>query len=287
MPLQVGLRSPLTVVFMQFAAPGAQLFVYPPHFPTQLFPNVTYFVKYKYLQQHRQQFGSRFIFQAMRGAHWGTVPWAEFVEANETLVLLQPSGAPALADIETLWAHGLRRALLMDNVFAPLRRAPSVKQLCDESATMALRPPDDAQRPDNATLQVRPPLRPPPGALWPLSWAATSKKERGRGPSVLFHRKCSYPPFVTSGGGRRAQEREGRRGAGSGAVHAAGFSHHVNKCHRESVRPRGPHRLWDGMHWKGGRYPPPLPPRSRAPSQCPATVSLTTSASLNGICNRQ
>ena len=29
------------------------------------------------------------------------------------------------------------------------------------------------------------------------------------------------------------------------------------------------------------------PPPSRAPSLCPATVSLTPSASLNGICNRQ
>ena len=41
-----------------------------------------------------------------------------------------------------------------------------------------------------------------------------------------------------------------------------------------------------GMHWKGGRYAPPPPP-SRAPSLCPATVPLTPSASLNGICNRQ
>ena len=34
---------------------------------------------------------------------------------------------------------------------------------------------------------------------------------------------------------------------------------------------------------RGGGTPPP----SRAPSLCPATVSLTQSASLNGICNRQ
>ena len=39
-----------------------------------------------------------------------------------------------------------------------------------------------------------------------------------------------------------------------------------------------------GMHWKGGRYPPPF---SRTPSLCPATVPLTPSASFNGICNRQ
>ena len=38
-----------------------------------------------------------------------------------------------------------------------------------------------------------------------------------------------------------------------------------------------------GMHWKGGRSPPP----PRAPSLCPATLSLTPSASLSGICNRQ
>ena len=41
-----------------------------------------------------------------------------------------------------------------------------------------------------------------------------------------------------------------------------------------------------GMHWKRGEPPPP-PPLSRAPSLCPATVPLTASASLNGICNRQ
>ena len=38
------------------------------------------------------------------------------------------------------------------------------------------------------------------------------------------------------------------------------------------------------MQWKGGRYPPSP---SRAPSLCPAAVSLTPSASLNGIYNRQ
>ena len=49
-----------------------------------------------------------------------------------------------------------------------------------------------------------------------------------------------------------------------------------------------------GMHWRGGGVPPmcnipsgyPPRPPSRAPSLCPATVSLTPSASLNGICNR-
>ena len=35
---------------------------------------------------------------------------------------------------------------------------------------------------------------------------------------------------------------------------------------------------------QGGKVPPPP---SRPPSLCPATVSLTPSASLNGICNRQ
>ena len=44
------------------------------------------------------------------------------------------------------------------------------------------------------------------------------------------------------------------------------------------------HEAWyrggaPGVHWKGGRFPPP--------SLCPATVPLTPSASLNGICNRQ
>ena len=42
-----------------------------------------------------------------------------------------------------------------------------------------------------------------------------------------------------------------------------------------------------GMHWKGGSFTPPPPAPSRAPSLCPATVSLTPSASFNGICNRQ
>ena len=36
------------------------------------------------------------------------------------------------------------------------------------------------------------------------------------------------------------------------------------------------------MYWKGAGVPPP----SRAPRLCPATVSLTASARLNGICNR-
>ena len=39
-----------------------------------------------------------------------------------------------------------------------------------------------------------------------------------------------------------------------------------------------------GMHWKGGEVPPPP---SRAPSLCPATVSLTPSAGFSSICNRQ
>ena len=39
-----------------------------------------------------------------------------------------------------------------------------------------------------------------------------------------------------------------------------------------------------GMHCKGGGNPPPP---SRAPSLCPATVSLAASAGFNSICNRQ
>ena len=38
-----------------------------------------------------------------------------------------------------------------------------------------------------------------------------------------------------------------------------------------------------GCSGRGGRYPPPF----RAPSLCPATVSLTPSARFNDICNRQ
>ena len=42
-----------------------------------------------------------------------------------------------------------------------------------------------------------------------------------------------------------------------------------------------------GMHRKGGEVLQPPPPPFRAPSLCPATVPLTASARLNGICNRQ
>ena len=41
-----------------------------------------------------------------------------------------------------------------------------------------------------------------------------------------------------------------------------------------------------GCIGKGGGVPPPPPP-SRAPSLCPATVSLTASASFDGVRNRQ
>ena len=43
----------------------------------------------------------------------------------------------------------------------------------------------------------------------------------------------------------------------------------------------GDHQM---SHAKGGDIPPSP---SRAPSPCPATVSLTADASLNGICNRE
>ena len=56
------------------------------------------------------------------------------------------------------------------------------------------------------------------------------------------------------------------------------FHQDIRFAHLRQPRP-------PGMHWKGGRYPPPPP--SRAPSLCPATVSLTPSASFDGICNRQ
>ena len=39
----------------------------------------------------------------------------------------------------------------------------------------------------------------------------------------------------------------------------------------------------DALERGGGRGDPPL----RPPSLCPGTVSLTASASFNGICNRQ
>ena len=50
-------------------------------------------------------------------------------------------------------------------------------------------------------------------------------------------------------------------------------------------RPRGGADLHLGCIGMGGGVPPP--PRSRAPSPCPVSVPLTTTASPNGICNRQ
>ena len=54
--------------------------------------------------------------------------------------------------------------------------------------------------------------------------------------------------------------------------------------------PRTPGHPQRCLGWRGGGTPPlepAPPPLSRAPSLCPATVSLTPSAGLNGICNRQ
>ena len=48
------------------------------------------------------------------------------------------------------------------------------------------------------------------------------------------------------------------------------------------TRKRHPPRPRDALEWGGG-----TPAPARAPSQHPATVSLTPSASFNGICNRQ
>ena len=55
------------------------------------------------------------------------------------------------------------------------------------------------------------------------------------------------------------------------------------------------HSSWRMWGWGGGgagqgcigRAGGTPPPPSRAPSLCPATVSLTASASVNGTCNRQ
>ena len=60
---------------------------------------------------------------------------------------------------------------------------------------------------------------------------------------------------------------------GGGSVCArpdAGGCHSLNTLDRDAL--------------EGGEVPPPP---SRAPSLCPATVSLTASASFNGMCNRQ
>ena len=46
----------------------------------------------------------------------------------------------------------------------------------------------------------------------------------------------------------------------------------------------GVYVVFHWMHWKGGEV---TPAPSNGPSPCPATVSLTASARLNGICNRQ
>ena len=47
-------------------------------------------------------------------------------------------------------------------------------------------------------------------------------------------------------------------------------------CHEPGHPSPSPTEWWE-----------PPPPPSRAPSLCQATVSLTPSASFNGICNRQ
>ena len=56
---------------------------------------------------------------------------------------------------------------------------------------------------------------------------------------------------------------------------------------RPKQRNEGSYGGGGGRDALGGGGVPPPPPPSRAPSMCPATVPLTPSASLNGICNRQ
>ena len=56
----------------------------------------------------------------------------------------------------------------------------------------------------------------------------------------------------------------------------------VPRVREESRWLHHPNRLGGRDALKGGEVPP-----SRPPSLCPATVPLTPSASLNGICNRQ
>ena len=67
-----------------------------------------------------------------------------------------------------------------------------------------------------------------------------------------------------------------RRGGGGGRSTFMRQHHHLRA---EGHLPHSPLR---GDALEAGEVPPP----SRAPSLCPATVSLTASASLNGICNR-
>ena len=79
---------------------------------------------------------------------------------------------------------------------------------------------------------------------------------------------------VTAGGGLLGRLREGEGLGGAVAALEKGCDRVVEGL-----------RVSQGCIGRWGGAPPPPP--SRAPCLCPASVPLTASASLNGICNRQ
>ena len=75
----------------------------------------------------------------------------------------------------------------------------------------------------------------------------------------------------------------------NGKILRTTFRVHMRKTDRATLSPQShgpqmPPPPCPGMHWKGAGYPPPP---FRASCLCPATVSLTASASLDDICNRR
>ena len=76
-------------------------------------------------------------------------------------------------------------------------------------------------------------------------------------------------------GGAWGSGGEGRRRSGGSRVAQTHFTASYQTSSRTSDPP-------PQMHWKEAPAP-----HFRAPSLCPVTVSLTASASLNSICNRQ
>ena len=120
--------------------------------------------------------------------------------------------------------------------------------------------------PLSLACQQRPPCQPPASTRQPspVHWNAVTGTS-GRWPTRSA--ASALGPWGR-GGPDGGTGRTGHRGGGGGSA--------IEPVGRD---PRS------AMHWKEGRCP--LPPPSRAPSLCPATVPLTPSASLNGICNRQ
>ena len=93
-----------------------------------------------------------------------------------------------------------------------------------------------------------------------------------------FWSKC-ITVLVVGGGvtaGRRLQAQQGERQTGCDRA-----SRHWHWPEGRNQRATWSNGAPPGMHLEEGGAPPP-PPTSRAPSPCPATVSLTAGASFHG-----